>query len=521
MNENRSAGLVRWTQLLLLTLLALFVHALVLKFIFPGYYSPLYPYHSDFYLAEALANVPKNGVVPHYIGAARPVGTFFCRLTGYLGVYGAITFTIVNVAVNTALTALLLQRILKPKFDYRFLLLYCVYCFLLFSQSWFYTFYTQDVMAHLAYFFLLAGICCFYKYYWSRIVLAYCLLFFFCVISLLNKETYGLSAIALAGVWFLYDYKKESLVKALMPLVVTGVALLLIVGYNTKVDSVFVNFKHAENDPYFVNTSPISIGNELRTYALEGPNLLLWAVLAIIGVLSIMFLGRTRKEFLYIYFGCLLATLAAWLPNALIPNHHNGGYAFNGACLTYLPVFFLPALGQQLRKFAPYIVALLVAACLVSPVFNKKEYDKQGWTLMQEESQRQFLPALVDCLKSLPPAPQKRNNVLITGLTITFYPFHHPLSLKSFGNAHLAKYNVVNPALTVTTPWDDSVRFMTPGDVNIQEYDVVWMFKPNGALLGRMPLDAAAKNTILKDSARDLIINPDSTKLERLSQLLK
>src|ERR1700754_1835226 len=120
MNENRTASLVPWIQLFLLTLLALLVHAFVLKFIFPGYYSPFYPYHSDFYLAEALANAPNFGSIKNYIGATRPVGMFFLRLTGYLGLYGAIAFTVVNVAVNVAITALLLQRILKLKFNYSF-----------------------------------------------------------------------------------------------------------------------------------------------------------------------------------------------------------------------------------------------------------------------------------------------------------------------------------------------------------------------------------------------------------------
>src|SRR5215213_344776 len=93
-------------QITCFTFIALIVHAFVLKFFFPGYYSPLYPHHSDFYISIALAHSPNDFFQYSYLGYSRPLGMFFMKLIGFLGLHGAILFTVINVALNCSLSLL-------------------------------------------------------------------------------------------------------------------------------------------------------------------------------------------------------------------------------------------------------------------------------------------------------------------------------------------------------------------------------------------------------------------------------
>jgi len=77
-------------QISFLTAIALVIHAVALKFIFPGYYSPLYPHHSDFYISVAMAHSPNDFFQYGYLGYSRPLGMFLLKFIGLPGVHGAI-----------------------------------------------------------------------------------------------------------------------------------------------------------------------------------------------------------------------------------------------------------------------------------------------------------------------------------------------------------------------------------------------------------------------------------------------
>jgi hypothetical protein len=506
-------------QLVLLTAIALIIHAIVLKFIFPGYYSPLYPHHSDFYISQALAHAPGDFFQYKSLGYSRPLGFFFLKMIGFLGIHGAILFTVINVAVNVGATALFVRRFMNIPFGVKFILMFCIYCYLLFSQSFFYTFYTHDVFSHLSYFFLLIGVYFFYKFFDRNNWVGGGLLALFSIMAFLCKETYMLSALFLSFVWFIYS-RKKSFRKAILPLIIfTGMVVMVSV-FNYVIKSVFVNFQNnVLVDTYYVNFTPRSVISELARYADEGLNLILWTVIGLMIIAAISYAREKDKRILYMIFGCIIAAIMTLLPNAVIPNHHNGGYSFSAAYLLYLPVIFIPLL-QNNRVMIPYIGVLVIGLSVISPFFNRTRYASQWWVLLQEETQRNILGSLDTLMREIKPA-QTRHNILVTGLTMAFYPFHHPLALLDYKNSRFANFDVVNYSLLKSTERSYSVKFILPTEIKIGQYDEIWMFAGDGSLIRKLRVNTGTADIIEKKETRDLIIYPDSLKNSQLSLLIK
>lgn len=503
-------------QIICCTILALLVHALVLKFIFPGYYNPLYPHHSDFYISVALAHTPDDFFQYRHLGYSRPLGIFFLKFIGLPGIHGAILFTVINVAVNGCLSIMLVQRILKIEFKWPVILLFCLYFNLLFSQAYFYTFYTQDVFSHLSYFFLISGTLLFISLQKRSRNLALQTLLFFSITAFLCKETYALSAVLCTFLWALYN-KQRTGKTVIAPFLVIVIALVLVMIFNLLIKSVFIKLQTNTADPYYINIRPSSILHEMLLYAKEGLNFLHWIIIAISGIFIIISFRLSYKQAAYTLLACILAAFLSWLPNAVIPNHHNGGYSFNGAYLLYLPVVFIPVFWNLKSTFKWLTIALILAS-IISPFCNKKEYEKQWWVLYQENTQRNLLKSLDTLMKLQPASPPK--NILITGLTMPFFPFHHPAFLKEYPNSKNAIYDVVDYTLKLPNDRYKSVRFVLPAEVDLRHYDVIWAFDGNGKLLRKLTVDTSLLKRISENNCQDLIIHPDSAKIHELSALL-
>lgn len=421
--------------------------------------------------------------------------------------------------INCCLSALLIQRILKIEFKWPFVLVFFIYCYLLFSQSYFYTFYTQDVLSHLSYLFLITGACLFYFWNGRRWIIANCILAILCLIAFLCKETYGLAAMVFAGIWFLYA-KRKPLLPAILPLLMVGGALAIVMAFNLVIKSTFINLNSGAADPYYINRKPASIFREMCIYAREGLNILDWGIIVIIGFLvCLRRYEKKDKKVFYIFWGCILAALSSWLPNALIPNHHSGGYSFNGAYLIYLPIILTPLLWYNGPILRALVIAMLIAG-ITSPVFNQKEYAKQWWVLEQENTERHLLKSLDTLMNGIKPMGPNQH-ILLTGLTMPFYPFHHPKSLKVYPNMNFATYDVVCYPILPRMGRYDQVKFIKPSDVLIKEYTSVWMFAGNGALIGTLDIDSVVIRAIEKSNCLDLVLYPDSVKNTRLASIIK
>jgi peptidoglycan/LPS O-acetylase OafA/YrhL len=512
-----SGSYARWLtenrifMFIVFTVLALVVHAIVLKFIFPGYYQPLSPHHSDFYLPAAFANAPGEYYsFKSLLSWPRPVYLMVAKLFGYFGIYGGIACIITLVAANCALTVLFLNRILKLSFSGNLVLLFLTYCYLLFSQPFFYTFYSQDLGAHLSYFFLVAGGYLYYLTFRRSTILANFTLLCFAFLAFLSKETYGLTSLFFAFLWFIY-YRKASILKAMLPFLMIAIAFILAFTINVLIKSVFVDLNASANAPYHISLNPVTVMREWIKYAVEAMNVANLAMIGILGYLVFTYKADNRKELIYLFIGFMVGTVLSWLPNAILPNHHYKGYSFNGAYLFYLPLFFLTIFWRDKPANKRIMIAAMVL-CLASPLLNQGKYKDihNTWTLIQENNQRNLLRALDKQMKNINPAVNSQR-ILIQGITFPFQPFTYPEALRVFPNARFANFDVVNYNAGIpNNQKSDLVTFISPSDTSLVNYDQKWIFDNDGNLVKSENFVAEKVWSSAMDSSKMLQINYES-----------
>lgn len=495
-------------ELGILTVLALVIHALVLKFIFPGYYSPLWPHHSDHYLPAALAN-SSDGIFS-YAHWPRPVGMTFFVLIGFLGTKGSIAVIVGLTAVNCVLSAMLARRILKIDLKWPFVMAFIIYLYLLYSQAHFYGFYSQDAFAQLSYFFLINAAWSFLLLHERSTPIAGIVLFLLALLAFLTKETYGLSALAVAAAWFFF-YRKKYLIRAGMPVLVVACALLVSLGYSALINSIFVTGSLTSHDsPYKVNLTPSSVFGEWSRYASEGLNLANIGILAIIALTLYFYSRNGKRKAVYVFFGCILAAFLAWIPNALLPNHHFSGYSWSGSYILFLPVLLLPMLVPefwQRNGWLRYFSTILIFLFLLNPILNKAQYSKNNWLLFQEKTQRNLLTSLDGLMERI--SSDGSEKILVTGLSFPFSPFVHPLSLRTFPNMHFANFDVVTYSSEHLGERTNLVKFIGPSNVVLQDYSQVWMFASDGHLVRALRTGDPALEPALGFEPQDWILFPD------------
>lgn len=472
----------KWMAFPLLILLAWVVHFLVLSFIFPGYYRPLSFHHSDFYIPAAFAYAPDGYFsFSTLMNWPRPLFMWFYKFTGYFGHEGSVAWVIGIVFFNTALTALLVKRWLNIPLDKRFIVLYFLYAFLLFSAPFFYTFYSQDIGSQLSYLLFLLAAWSFTLLRQLNIVLAGGLVFIFSLAALLVKETYAISAAFVAFMWFVANLK-AGYVRASTPLVALSAAVIAVAINIVRTKSVFVNPDAAQGSSYSMNLELISVAIELFRYIKDGLTPLV-IFLILVMILGLYKVTRNYKLSAVVFCGFVFALLS-WLPNALLPNHYYPGYSFNGlyVCLaTVFVVLKLPTLSLSWRS--PLLVMILLV--LLTPLTSLKKYNgsRNAWVLAMEEVQTNMLAgfrvASAGLIGEVDPV-----SILIEGISSPFHPFAFPFSLYSFegGGNGLYYFPVPESSNRINTS-EGLVNFIGAKDVSIMSYDQVWFFDDKGYLV--------------------------------------
>jgi hypothetical protein len=475
-----------------LVLVCLGVHALVLRFIFPGYYDPLWPHHSDFYFP---ANFAQSALGPaDLLRWPRPVGTIFLQATGFLGTRGAIAVTVILFALNCAVTAAILRRFLLDPFDRRFLAAYAVFVFLVVAHPHFYEFYTHDMLSQLSYLLLACAIHFLLRFLDEgrlRLALACAVL---ALAALLAKETYAASGAAIAAALALGRWKKPGGRRALAGLgliLATFVAALVVNRLN---GSPFTGGGGEASSPYQLNLSPGSLWGELWRYGRESFNAASLAlVLAVAGAMAV-FDGRSSRR-VQVALVLPIAGVMAWLGNAALPNHHFAGYSWNGAYLVHAPLLALaPFLSLRARAVAA--ATGVIAMALLVPSLNGATYRANGWFLEQEARQRALLQALAR-LGAQMPATADGARILVTGIDFPFSPFDSGLALKAIPNLESATFDVLRyPATPVASPEESriiakapNVRMLPRDQAHLDDYDFIWMFRSNGTVAASMRPD--------------------------------
>lgn len=464
--------------------LAWLIHFLALYFIFPGHYHPLSFHHSDFYIPAAFVHAP--GDTYSYINLLnwpRPLFMWFYKFTGYFGHAGSVAWVIGIVFLNCVLTALLFKRVLALKDDLLFYVFFALYCFVLFTQPYLYTFYSQDIGSQLSYLLLLSGISVFYFLYERYLIGSALALFCFSVCAFLIKETYILSVSFIAFCWFVF-YWKRSVVTAFAPGVAVFIAAVIAAVVNLRTKSVFVNLDADHGSDYHINLDVLSVFKELGRYGREGITPLLVIALGLIA----FFVYKHYKNRLLLagFFICIAFAVLAWLPNALLPFHHYQGYSFNGLYICFAAVFFVAKMAQE-QKISKRVFWSMIIVLLISPISSLKKYkdDRNQWVLAMESVQTNMLAGFRQATAQLLPLDQPVT-VLITGISSPFHPFVFPESIRSFaGGDKVAAYYFVVPKDFPNNLGKkiDLVQYISEADKNTVSADQEWQFDKDGKLV--------------------------------------
>lgn len=488
MLENRTNHLLVKATLLetgLLVAVAFAIHALVLLFVYPGYYDPLWPNHDDFYMPVALAN---SGIaISEYFTGARPVGMLFFAAIGHLGLHGSMFAVIAVIMLNCALTAVLVRRVASIRSSWAYFLTFGLYVFVVFAQPYFYVFAVHDAHAQLSFLLLMLAGGCFYEHSLrprrALLVSAAGLL----LLAFLSKETYGLTALFLAGIWFLIRQKRDR-VRALVPALMIGMTLGLALLFNFLNHSPFTGGTAKDSDPYHVVLKPASVLSEWVRYADAGTNYLTVMMVLAVAVFAWMF-RRQYSTAPWLVVLLPVAAAFAWLPNAVLPNHYIPEYSWNGAYLLYAPLLLLtPLLHAGIRSS---LVALVITVLVfVSPVYHAQAYKANEFTLLQETNQRNLVGELDRLIRSLP-NDHGAQSILISGLDFPFSPFDQGDSVAMFHNVEKLHFDIISYksriGRTQSTPgksrYANAVRFIPANQVDVTGYQRIWAFRSDGTLI--------------------------------------
>jgi hypothetical protein len=469
--------------------IAWLMHFLALYFIFPGYYRPLSFQHSDFYIPASFAySLSNNTTFLGLLAWPRPLFMWYYKFSGFFGHAGSVAWVVLIVFLNCVVTAFLIRRLLGLKLDWRFAAWFALYCFLLFTQPYFYTFYSQDIGSQLSYLLLATGVAGVFALKDKHPMLMFGWMLLCSSAAFLIKETYILGFGLLAACWFLV-YFKESKLKAFAPGLglVIGAALSMLVSMLTK--SIFVNLNARQGSDYEIELHPVSVIKELLSYAGQGITPLIVLALIAIGVQ----LYRSQRQY-FLYFLLFIAfAFAAWLPNAVLPNHHYRGYSFNGLYLCFASVFFIAKLAQDRGHFTRGLW-VAVALLALSPLSSIKAYkgSHNSWVLYQEEIQTNMLKGFTQAGRHLCEQGREQH-ILVTGITAPFHPFAFPESIRSFPCGDKGRYYfVVNPEFYSRRIGEtrDLVTYIADADKGAVQYDVEWRFDDKGKLVAIVPAPA-------------------------------
>jgi hypothetical protein len=469
-----------------LLLITWLMHFIAFSFVFPGYYRPLSFQHSDFYIPAAFAFAPND----YYSFASllhwpRPLFMWFYKFTGYFGHAGSVAWVVAIVFINCTFTAMFFKRLLGLQSDLKFYLFFAAYCFVLFTQPYFYTFYTQDIGSQLSYLLLLSGFFAFHLLSSRTLVGSAMALFGCCVCAFLVKETYILSFAFVAFCWFIY-YVRTDIKIALTPGIAVGLSAIIVAVVNLKTKSVFVNLNAKQGSDYQMDLNIASVFKELMLYGKEAIGYLL--IIAFLFALYALFAGRKNKLLLSGFFICMGFAVFAWLPNAFLPFHHYPGYSFNGLYVCFASVFILLKFWQEQQeqtRFKPMYYMFFVLL-IVSPLANFKKYkdDRNQWVLAMEDVQRNMLKGFRQATGQLE-SLDKPISVLITGINSPFHPFAFPESIRSFSGGDRATYYFVVPHEFPAKLGEkiDLVQFISDADKNTIVADQEWQFDQSGRLV--------------------------------------
>lgn len=465
--------------------LAALVYALALIFVFPGYFSPFWPHHTDFFMANDLRANPV--VALRYLHGPRPIGTYLYALIGNAPMRVTIGIIALVTLLNAALSVVIFRCLLALPNTAAFAASAALYFFVLFTAPGYYIFYSHDGMAQLSSLLLLLAGLAFAALRNRHAGAASFALFVGATCAFLTKETYVLTSLSLAFAFLVLSDWRDWRWRMLPGLALAAAALVAAV-LSVRAKSVFIG--QGDSGAYRVDLSPLSVASEWWRYATTGVNAALICALAIL-VLAVWWDLRSEKRVspAWLALAAMGAGALAWVPNAALPDHFFVGYSWSGAYLFFLPILLLASLAQ--RRWIWRIVAGAVAVILIAnPVLNRSAYASGGWVLQNEAMLKNLWLSLGQEIDRLP--ADRPSRILITGLAAPFAPFRFPRSLDQLLGDKAATFSVVAFAPRKNKE-GARARYVPLLDRVPEGYDEIWLMRRDGRLVRNLPAGEMAQ----------------------------
>jgi hypothetical protein len=463
-------------------LFAAAIYWLCLRFLFPGYFAPLTPNHSDLYTPVGFLERPFLEVLTY----PRPLTYVILRTSGLLGVKGSILVVVFAAIVAAMLASTMTVRWGRARMSGLGLACYLI---LVFGHPEFYFEHRHDSPGVFSCVLVLLA-----AELWRRWLienrwrqLAGC---FALALALgLVKETYFPSLLILLVTLMVAE--RQWRLRRVVP-AFAGVCGLLGLSFFISAAG-FRRWIPAGTESYHISLAPSEVWGGLVYYV---SHLFTWAsALAVLVALALLVRDRRKAV---IGGGMTLAGIAALLPNSVLPNHLFEQYSWLAAPFCFAPLLLLAApevaavpdlndarepepdasgLHAWRRRYAGLLVVSLTALSVwrYLPEYASTAHQ---WGITQELENRGIMASFAQ-LRKLPPG----GRVLISGVDTPLNPWIQPDFLKhEFGRQEWTIVIPVDRPDTELPPVHPSVHLRHAAEVNLAAFDHAFVYDERGNL---------------------------------------
>lgn len=449
-----------------------------LKFVYPGYFSPLNPYHADSYVYYTSA------VEFHFSGdifkRVRFVSTFMMSLFADFDFKFFNLCLIVVALLNTGLTIFFVRLLSSQKLNWLLIIFYLV---LVYTHPNFYTNYWYDIYNTFAYCFMMLTLISwllYTKYSYSIFKWVPFATIFLCFFS---KETYVVTLLFfLAFQWMFGDKVQRKLINLIFGYTLLMYGLVYIQSnYISK--SPFINSSASQQDTYFISLNIISIIRSYWFYVKLIANPFTLAVLLGVFIVNVASKTDWKNPLLLFVMGIL-----TYAPYSVLPNHLFDFYSWLAAPLSFSALLFISSNPERIKKkvqaYIPFFIGIMI---ILGIMWHSKAYESQSskWILKEESINRNILSNFTFIKNQVNPGDQ----VLITGTNSSFNPFIITEFIdRSFNNVQKSYWTIAvnNQIDEKSTAYISKLKLE---HIHLKNYDKVFIFDDNGYLANFMTRD--------------------------------
>jgi hypothetical protein len=471
------------------------IYWICLRFLYPGYFAPLSPFHVDFYVYAAAREQSLRTLLLRY---PRPVTYLGLKvLTTLGGIKGLMAGGIAISLVGVLLTLELARRMLRIRTPW-LAASYAAYAVLLFAHPQFYVEHRHDLPAELSWLFLAVSLLAWMAWVERRprriamlgIAVTFAVLFAFA------KETYFVSALILVLAMAITDAVERRLHLRFLAFL----CLIEVVSFawTSHVNSPFVNLNADAASTYHISLAPFSLGQTFGFYLANLTNPWILGVVA----LSLLAAWNRRSRFI-LEIAFVLAGLAAFTTLAVLPNHKFEEYAWAA-----VPLFLAPMLTScergtlvRVRPQAAVFIALFFLT-IAGPASYRTYYqtDAAKWWVAQDRRSAAVLSSLPRLQGLARPA-----RVLISGIEDPQLPWQvGDFVQREFGEG--IRWTIVLPAEVSYRRPSPLVTFARPADLHLSDFDYIATYRVDGTLtdvraVTSIPVNADPAEVLLPELA--------------------